>query len=85
MGGSLFGKSQTLVSNAILMSLRVLDLSFNLLRAVPVELLKIPALQTIYFVQNKITRIEHLGHLGANLRSLELGSNRIRVRMKRAC
>lgn len=63
----------------ILMSSRVLDLSFNLLRAVPVELLNIPALQVVYFVQNKITRIEHLGHLGASLRSLELGSNRIRV------
>ncbi|CAG7852541.1 Protein phosphatase 1 regulatory subunit SDS22 [Serendipita indica DSM 11827] len=60
-------------------SLRILDLSFNLLRAVPPELVNIPALQTIYFVQNKITRIEHFHHLGATLRSLELGSNRIRV------
>ncbi|PVF92744.1 putative SDS22-protein phosphatase 1 regulatory subunit 7 [Serendipita vermifera] len=59
-------------------SLRVLDLSFNLLRAVPVELLNIPSLQVLYFVQNKITQIEHLNHLGATLRSLELGSNRIR-------
>jgi Leucine-rich repeat (LRR) protein len=81
MGGRLFGKSQTLVSSVILIFPRVLDLSFNLLRAVPVELLNIPALQTIYFVQNKITRIEYLGHLGASLRSLELGSNRIRVRV----
>lgn len=59
--------------------LRILDLSFNLLRAVPTELLKIPGLQVLYFVQNKITRIEHLAHLGASLRSLELGSNRIRA------
>lgn len=61
------------------MSSRILDLSFNLLRAVPVELLDIPSLEVLYFVQNKITSIEHLNHLGASLRSLELGSNRIRV------
>ena len=56
-----------------------LDLSFNLLRAVPEELARIPALRTIYFVQNKISHIDHLGHLGATLQSLELGGNRIRV------
>lgn len=56
-----------------------LDLSFNLLRAVPEELARIPALHTIYFVQNKISHIDHLGHLGATLQSLELGGNRIRV------
>ncbi|KAG8821722.1 hypothetical protein FRC17_009742 [Serendipita sp. 399] len=60
-------------------SLRILDLSFNLLRSIPPELLNIPALQVVYFVQNKITKIEHLGHLGPSLRSLELGSNRIRT------
>ncbi|KAG8827992.1 hypothetical protein FRB91_003743 [Serendipita sp. 411] len=60
-------------------SLRILDLSFNLLRSIPPELLNIPALQVLYFVQNKITKIEHLGHLGGSLRSLELGSNRIRA------
>jgi len=56
-----------------------LDLSFNLLRAIPEELARIPALRTIYFVQNKISHIDHLGHLGATLQSLELGGNRIRV------
>jgi Leucine-rich repeat (LRR) protein len=57
----------------------ILDLSFNLLRAVPEELTRIPALRTLYFVQNKISHIDHLGHLGATLHSLELGGNRIRV------
>jgi len=56
-----------------------LDLSFNLLRGVPEELARIPALRIIYFVQNRISHIDHLGHLGATLQSLELGGNRIRV------
>lgn len=58
----------------------VLDLSFNLLHAVPESVEKLVALRTVYFVQNRISRIDRLSTLGANLRSLELGANRIRVR-----
>jgi hypothetical protein len=36
-------------------------------------------LKTVYFVQNKISKITGLGSVGATLRSLELGGNRIRV------
>lgn len=57
---------------------RSLDLSFNLLKSVPDRLEKMPLLSTIYFVQNKISRISGLSSL-VNLRSLELGGNRIRV------
>ncbi len=37
------------------------------------------SLHTIYFVQNKISHITGLDQIGATLRSLELGGNRIRV------
>lgn len=57
----------------------VLDLSFNLLKSVPDEISHLHALQTIYFVQNRITKINNLSGAGATLRSLELGGNRIRV------
>ena len=67
------------ITNLHLPLCSTLDLSFNLLRAVPEELARIPALRTIYFVQNKISHIDHLGHLGATLQTLELGGNRIRV------
>lgn len=60
-----------------LQKLAVLDLSFNLLRAVPDQLEYLPDLDTIYFVQNKISKITGLNHSVA-LRSLELGGNRIR-------
>lgn len=56
-----------------------LDFSFNLLRHVPEALSRFPELHTVYFVQNKITKISGLDTLGATLRSLELGGNRIRV------
>ena len=56
----------------------VLDLSFNLLRSVPERLEFLPSLHTIYFVQNKISKITGLTSC-INLRSLELGGNRIRV------
>lgn len=58
---------------------RVLDVSFNLLRAIPTVIATLPALETVYFVQNKIVRIEGLSAVGRTLRSLELGGNRIRV------
>lgn len=58
---------------------RTLDVSFNLLRAIPPVIATLPALRTVYFIQNKITRIEGLSAVGRTLRSLELGGNRIRV------
>jgi Leucine-rich repeat (LRR) protein len=57
---------------------RILDLSFNLLRSVPEVFLSLHSLDTVYFVQNKITTISNLQNL-TSLRSLELGGNRIRV------
>ncbi|SJL00091.1 related to regulatory subunit of protein phosphatase-1 [Armillaria ostoyae] len=58
-------------------SLITLDLSFNLLKHVPDVLESLPNLETVYFVQNRISRIEHLG-MCTKLKSLELGGNRIR-------
>lgn len=57
----------------------VLDLSFNLLRAVPDVLERLTSLRTVYFVQNRIAKISGL-QSSVNLRSLELGGNKIRVR-----
>ncbi|KAG9011095.1 hypothetical protein FRB94_009238 [Tulasnella sp. JGI-2019a] len=59
--------------------LRSLDLSFNLLRHVPEVISTLSAIHTLYFVQNKFTKITNLHNIGATLRSLELGGNRIRV------
>lgn len=58
--------------------LQVLDLSFNLLRSVPSGLEQNQLLHTIYFVQNKITKISGVQGLANSLKSLELGGNRIR-------
>lgn len=58
---------------------RVLDLSFNLLKAIPDSLASLTSIQTIYFVQNKVTQIQNLDAIGSTLQSLELGGNRIRV------
>lgn len=60
-----------------LSSMSVLDLSFNLLRAVPEGLRFLSTLHTVYFVQNRISKINGLEQC-INLRSLELGGNRIR-------
>lgn len=57
----------------------VLDLSFNLLKAIPDTLEHLTALKTVYFVQNRISTISGLQGLGATLRSLELGGNKLRV------
>ena len=57
----------------------VLDLSFNLLKAIPDTLHHLSSLRTIYFVQNRISRISDLQGVGATLRSLELGGNKLRV------
>ena len=56
----------------------MMDLSFNLLKAVPEGLRFLSALRTVYFVQNRITKISGLEQC-TNLTSLELGSNKIRV------
>ena len=56
-----------------------LDLSFNNLKHVPNSLGHLTSLRTIYFVQNRISRISGLEGLGQTLRSLELCGNRIRV------
>jgi Leucine-rich repeat (LRR) protein len=58
---------------------RSLDLSFNNFRAVPETLHHLTSLKTVYFVQNRISKITGLETLGRTLRSLELGGNRIRV------
>lgn len=63
-----------------LTSIRTLDLSFNLLRAIPLGLRHLPKLKTVYFVQDRISTISGLESLGATLTSLELGGNKIRVR-----
>ncbi len=60
---------------------RTLDLSFNVLRSVPEGLDAFPVLDTIYFVQNKISKISGFTSC-TTLRSLELGGNKIRVRRK---
>ncbi|KAG8713398.1 hypothetical protein FRC08_013292 [Ceratobasidium sp. 394] len=62
-----------------LKDLKVLDLSFNLLRNVPNGLERHTRLHTIFFVQNKITKITGVQGLSGSLRSLELGGNRIRM------
>lgn len=57
----------------------VLDLSFNLLKSIPDSIEHLHSLKTLYFVQNRILRISNLSGVGATLRSVELGGNRIRV------
>ncbi|KAF5371855.1 hypothetical protein D9615_009562 [Tricholomella constricta] len=57
--------------------LSVLDLSFNLLKAIPEGLAQLRSLHTVYFVQNRISKIKCL-ETCIHLRSLELGGNRIR-------
>ena len=64
--------------HALLLLLRVLDLSFNLIKHVPEGLEHLTSLDTIYFVQNRISKISGLGRC-TTLRSLELGGNKIRV------
>ena len=58
----------------------VLDLSFNLLRHVPDTLKHLASLRTVYFVQNRISKISGFEYV-VTLRSLELGGNKIRVRI----
>ncbi|KAG6865722.1 hypothetical protein C0991_012368 [Blastosporella zonata] len=60
-----------------LSKLETLDLSFNLLKAIPEGLASMVSLHTIYFVQNRISKINGLESC-INIRSLELGGNRIR-------
>ncbi|KAJ6505957.1 L domain-like protein [Mycena vulgaris] len=60
-----------------LRELSVLDLSFNLIKTVPEALQHLPSLHTVYFVQNRISKISNL-QASVSLRSLELGGNKIR-------
>jgi protein phosphatase 1 regulatory subunit 7 len=62
-----------------LSALAVLDLSFNLLKLVPDTLHHLTSLRTVYFVQNRISKITGLQGVGGTLRSLELGGNKLRV------
>ncbi|KAI0925989.1 hypothetical protein AcW1_008276 [Taiwanofungus camphoratus] len=61
-----------------LSKISVLDLSFNLLKRVPDTLACLRSLKTVFFVQNKISHISGFNGVGATLRSLELGGNRLR-------
>ncbi|KAJ6619697.1 hypothetical protein B0H10DRAFT_2024499 [Mycena sp. CBHHK59/15] len=67
------------VDNALdnISELSVLDLSFNLVRTVPEAMQHLPSLDTVYFVQNRISKITNL-QTSVSLRSLELGGNKIR-------
>ena len=62
-------------------AISVLDFSFNLLRNIPDRLEYLNSLQTVYFIQNKISKITGLTSC-LSLRSLELGGNKIRVSIK---
>lgn len=57
--------------------LRVLDISFNVLRHIE-GLDRLTQLKKLFLVNNKISKIENLSNLQM-LQMLELGSNRIRV------
>ena len=57
----------------------VLVFSFNLLRSLPECLQHFSSLRTVYFVQNKMTKMHGMQNVSNTLRSLELGGNRIRV------
>lgn len=59
---------------------RTLDLSFNLIKTIPDALEHLPTLRVVYFVQNRISTISNLDK-ATDLTSLELGGNRIRVRL----
>ncbi|KAG6878217.1 hypothetical protein C0993_010637 [Termitomyces sp. T159_Od127] len=60
-----------------LSKLETLDLSFNLLKTIPEGLASLVCLHTVYFVQNRISKISGFESC-IKLRSLELGGNRIR-------
>lgn len=57
--------------------LRILDISFNLLRNIE-GVDKLTRLKKLFLVNNKISKIENISTLH-QLQMLELGSNRIRV------
>ena len=60
------------------MRLKSLDLSFNKIKHIK-NICHLKELTDLYFVQNKIQRIEGLEGL-SKIRNLELAANRIRVR-----
>lgn len=61
----------------VLFYLRILDISFNVLRHIE-GLDRLTQLKKLFLVNNKISKIENLSKLQM-LQMLELGSNRIRV------
>lgn len=58
----------------------MLDLSFNKIKHIK-RINHLTKLKDLFFVQNKISTIEGVENL-TNLRQIELGANRIRVRIK---
>ena len=64
-------------ANNLSFTFSFLDLSFNHIQVVE-HLEGVPSLLKLFLIQNKITKIENIGHF-AQLTMLELGSNRIRV------
>ncbi len=61
-----------------LSKLRILDLSFNSIRAMIPLVQHVPLLEELYMAQNKLRKIEGLEGL-VHLRTLDLGANRIRL------
>lgn len=69
----------------IVLQFRSLDLSFNLLRKVPADQLDtLKAIKVLYFIQNKISRIEGLEGVAETLTSVEFGGNKLRVSLVQA-
>lgn len=58
-------------------------MSFNLLRRIPsAALAHMSKLRQVFFIQNKISHIEGLEPLASSLTYLELGGNKLRVRLR---
>lgn len=57
-----------------------LDLSFNLLRKVPADqIANMKRIKVLYFIQNKISRIQGLEAVAGTLESVEFGGNKLRT------
>lgn len=66
----------------LILEISSLDLSFNLLRKVPKKQLEnMKKLKMLYFIQNKISKIEGLEAIAGTLESVEFGGNKLRVRI----
>lgn len=63
-----------------LTKLTSLDLSFNLLRKVPADqIADMKSLRVLYFIQNKIAKIQGLEAVAGTLESVEFGGNKLRT------